>query len=137
MKSRVIDRTMFYGANRKIFDNARKLRNNMTFAERIMWDELKNRRLFKVRFRRQHPIDIFVADFYCHELKLVIEIDGDIHLKNEVLEYDDGRNHDIEKFGIKILRFTNDQVINHRSAVITEIQSMINQIRSSQEINRI
>jgi len=96
MKSRVIERNMFYGAGRNTFEKAHCLRRNMTEAERVLWNVLKNRRLFKVRFRRQHPIDIFIVDFYCHELKLAIEIDGGIHLNETVAEYDDGRTHDIE-----------------------------------------
>ena len=118
---RVIERTMFYGATPNTFDKAKLLRNNMTEAEKILWDLLKNRSVFKVRFRRQHPIGIFVVDFYCHEYKLAIEIDGEIHLKNEVIEYDDGRSHDIEKYGIKILRFTNNEVFTDPKKIINEI----------------
>ena len=128
MRSKVIERNMFYGATRNIFEKAHELRDNMTYAERIMWGELKNRRLFKVRFRRRHPIDIFIVDFYCHDIKLAIEIDGKVHLKDEVIKYDDGRTHDIEKFGIKILRFTNDEVLNQRSRVIKEILRTINHL---------
>ncbi len=128
MRSRVIERNMFYGASRNTFEKAHELRQIMTYAEKIMWDELKNKRLFKVRFRRQHPIDIFIVDFYCHELKLAIEIDGEIHSEDEVIEYDDGRTHDIENFGIKILRFTNEQVFNHRSIIIKEILKTIIQL---------
>jgi very-short-patch-repair endonuclease len=117
----MIERNMFYGANRGIFAKARELRNNMTEAEKILWDELKNRRVFKSRFRRQHPIDIFIADFYCHEYKLAIEIDGEIHLKKEIQEYDDGRTHDIEKFGIKILRFSNNQILTDINSVKKKI----------------
>lgn len=84
MRSRVIERNMFYGASRNIFEKASELRNNMTEAENLLWVELKNRKIFKVKFRRQHPIDIFIVDFYCHEFKLVIEIDGEIHLEKEV-----------------------------------------------------
>ena len=118
---RVIERTMFYGASPNTFEKARLLRNNMTEAEKIIWDKLKNRNVFKARFRRQHPIGIFIADFYCHECKLAIEIDGEIHLKNEVIEYDDGRSHDIEKYGIKILRFTNNEVFTGLNNIIEKI----------------
>ena len=122
---RVIERTMFYGASPNTFDKARLLRNNMTEAEKIVWDKLKNRKVFKARFRRQHPIGSFIVDFYCHEYMLAIEIDGEIHLKTEVNEYDDGRSHDIEKLGIKILRFTNNEVFTNLNKIIVEILKTI------------
>ncbi len=125
IRSRIIERNMFYGAGKNIFEKANILRNKMTFSEKIIWDELKNRRNFKVKFRRQHPIDIFIADFYCHEIKLVIEIDGEIHSDEDVKKYDDGRAHDIEKYGITILRLTNDEVINHRLKAITKIKNAV------------
>jgi very-short-patch-repair endonuclease len=125
MRSRVIERNMFYGAGKNIFEKAHELRKKMTLPEKIIWDELKNRRIFKVKFRRQHPIDIFIADFYCHEIKLAIEIDGEVHLDEDVKEYDEGRTHDIEKLGVTILRFTNNEVINHRLKVITEIKNAV------------
>jgi very-short-patch-repair endonuclease len=102
----------------------------MTLTEKIMWDELKKEKLFKVKFRRQHPIDIFIVDFYCHELKLVIEIDGEIHTNEEIMEYDDGRSHDIEKYGIRIIRFTNNEVLDHKTRVIKKILSEIEKIKS-------
>jgi very-short-patch-repair endonuclease len=76
---RVIERNMFYRARKSIFLKAVELRNNPTKAEIILWEQLKNKDLFGVRFKRQHPIDIFIADFYCHKYKLVIEVDGEIH----------------------------------------------------------
>ena len=88
-------------------------------------DKLKNRQVFNARFRRQHPIGIFIVDFYCHEFKLAIEIDGEIHLEKEVIDYDDGRTHDIEKLGVRILRFTNDQVYNNIDVVQQEIRQVI------------
>ena len=122
---RVIERTMFYGASPNTFDKARLLRNNMTEAEIIVWDKLKNRKVFRARFRRQHPIGIFIVDFYCHEYKLAIEIDGEIHLKNEVIEYDDGRSHDIEKPGIKILRFTNNEIFTDMKKSLTRFLRLL------------
>ena len=125
MRSRVIERNMFFGASRNTFEKAHELRNNMTDAEKIIWKELKNRRVFKTKFRRQHPIDIFIVDFYCHEFKLAIEIDGEIHLDKEIAEYDDGRTHDLEELGIKILRFTNNQVFNDINYVLKEISDTL------------
>jgi very-short-patch-repair endonuclease len=118
---------MFYGATKAIFLRAAELRNNMTVAEKILWCELRKKDTFKVRFKRQHPVDIFVVDFYCHKCKLAIEIDGDIHLREEVKEYDDGRSHDIEKLGIRILRFTNNEVLENiemvKKRILCEISS--------------
>jgi very-short-patch-repair endonuclease len=119
---------MFYGANKNIFIRASELRINMTEAEKVLWEVLRNKKVFKARFKRQHPIDIFIADFYCHKYKLAIEVDGDIHLKSEVSEHDDGKSHDIEKLGIKILRFTNKEVFENIESVKKKIISeMISQ----------
>jgi very-short-patch-repair endonuclease len=117
---------MFYGASKKIFLRAIELRNNMTKAEKKLWLELRNRNLFKARWKAQHPIDIFIVDFYCHKYKLVIEVDGDIHLKEEIMERDDGREHDIEKLGISILRFTNKEIFNNIESVKKCILDEIN-----------
>ena len=128
MRSRVIERNMFYGASRNTFEKARQLRKNMTMAEKTLWLELKNRKLFKTRFKRQHPIDIFIVDFYCHEFKLAIEIDGEIHLEKDIAEYDDGRISDLEKLGIRTIRFTNDQIYYDVSAVTKKILDIISLI---------
>ena len=128
MKSRVIERNMFYGAGRNTFQKAHFLISKMTDAEMVLWSRLKNRNIFKVKFRRQHPVDIFVLDFYCHEIKLAIEVDGRIHLKKEIQEYDEGRSHDIEKSGIKMLRFTNEQILNNLNEVQTTILNTINDL---------
>jgi len=84
--------------------------------------------MFNTKFRRQHPVDIFIVDFYCHEFKLAIEIDGDIHNNEEVLEYDLGRMAELNKFGITVIRFTNDQVIYQLDKVIAEIQKIITEL---------
>jgi very-short-patch-repair endonuclease len=125
MGSKVIERNMFYGAGQNIFEKATVLRKNMTLPELILWKKLKDRKLFKTKFRRQHPVDIFIVDFYCHEHKLVVEIDGEIHLNNETYDYDSGRTNDLNKFGIKVLRFSNYQVIFKIDSVITRILNEI------------
>ena len=115
---------MFYGAKRSIFQNAKELRKNMTVAENQLWSRINSSQL-GVRFKRQHPIDIFIADFYCHKYKLVVEVDGEYHNDDEQLEYDEGRTVDLERFGITIIRFTNDEVMNDTDRVVEEIEKCL------------
>ena len=104
--------SLFYNAKPHIFEKARQLRKNMTDAESKLWDFLKKNKVFNLHFRSQHPIDIFIADFYCHRLKLVIEIDGGIHINDEQKKYDIGRTGELNNWGIDVIRFTNDQIEN-------------------------
>ena len=122
MKKKIIERTMFYGAKPKIFENAKLLRNNMTAAEQKLWNELNTKKINGYRFKAQHPISKYIADFYCHKAKLVIEIDGDIHNNEDVKERDEGRTFEIEDLGIKIIRFTNIQIMNNIEEVISKIK---------------
>ena len=115
-------RDMFYGAKSEIFQYAFELRNNMTEAEKMLWNRL-NKNQLGVRFKAQHPIDIFIADFYCHKYKLVIEVDGDIHEKQK--EYDDGRTFELEHFGIKLIRFTNDEIFRDIDEVVRKIKIVL------------
>jgi len=113
---------MFYGANRTIFQNAEILRKDMTIAEKKLWERL-NKSQLGVRFKAQHPIDIFIADFYCHKFKLVVEIDGGIHETQK--EYDEGRTAELEKWGLTIIRFTNEEVMNNIEKVMEIIKSQL------------
>ena len=90
---------------------------------------LRNRNLSGLKFRRQHPIDIFIIDFYCHEKKLVIEVDGEIHKFRKT--YDEARTAELERFGIKVIRFTNDQVENDTKEVLKQIQEVCETINTS------
>ena len=80
--------------------------------------KLKKKQICGLRFRRQHPIDIFIVDFYCHAARLVVEIDGEIHNQQE--EYDNGRSAEMEKFGIRVIRLTNKEVEENIEAVSIE-----------------
>ena len=115
---------MFYGAKRDVFKNAKELRENMTEAEKQLWSRLNSSQL-GVRFKRQHPIDIFIADFYCHQYKLVVEVDGEYHNDEEQLEYDEGRTAELERFGITVIRFTNDEVMANVDRVVVEIEKYL------------
>ena len=90
----------------------------------MLWERVKQKQICGLRFRRQHPIDFFIADFYCHEAKLVIELDGEIH--NQQREYDDVRSAEMERFFIKVIRFTNSEIENNIEEVIKKIENEIN-----------
>lgn len=107
-----------------ILSRAREMRQPQTPAEATLWQNLRNRNL-KYKFRRQHPIDRFIIDFYCAEAKLLIEIDGDSHLQKEQIEYDEARTEYLEELGYKLIRFTNDDVRYNIHAVVDEIVRVI------------
>ena len=123
---------MFYNADRLIFNNARELRKRLTHAEQVFWLRLKER-FPGYKFRRQHPISIYVADFYCHKLKLVIEIDGSIHNSPEVKIYDEQRQKDLENLNLTVIRFTNDQIQIDDKNVFKMISSIIEKVTSKKE----
>ena len=114
--------SMFYGAKAHIFEKAKFLRKNMTKAEMLLWERLKGKKVLELRFRPQHPIDIFVADFYCHPVKLVIEVDGGIHKSKEQNEHDIGRTGELNYWGIEVIRFTNEEIEENLYKVIEIIQ---------------
>ena len=112
-----LDREMFYGAGPEIFRRAASLRKNMTEAEKKLWAVLRRKQLKGKRFRRQHPISTFIADFYCHETMLVIEVDGGIHISTDQREKDTGREYEMQKLGLRIIRFSNEEIMNNISGV--------------------
>jgi very-short-patch-repair endonuclease len=118
-----LEKSMYYGAKSETFAAAKILRDNMTTCEKLLWEKLKQKQVCGLRFRRQHPMVFFIADFYCHEVRLVIEIDGDIHIQQR--EYDDGRSAEIEKYSIKVIRFTNSEVENNINDVIKAIEDEV------------
>jgi imidazole glycerol-phosphate synthase subunit HisF len=116
--------SMFYGASNLIFKNAKKLRNNVTEAESFLWQSINNKQL-GVKFRRQHPISYFIADFYCHEAKLIIELDGSIHDLPEILNNDIERQKALEQLGIRVIRFKNAELYNNLNTVLNKINEAI------------
>ncbi|MCF0050965.1 endonuclease domain-containing protein [Dyadobacter sp. LJ53] len=115
---------MHYGASPFLFARARQLRDNETRAEKLLWARLSNKQL-GVKFRRQHPLHRFIVDFYCHELKLVIEVDGGIHFSEENQEYDQMRTELIAEFEIKVIRFRNEEIYYEIENVIDLINKFI------------
>ena len=112
---------MFYGAGHLIFERAKKLRNNVTPTEMILWGRLKEY-FPNLKFRRQHPVSLYIVDLYCHTEKLVIEIDGSIHDLEEVKISDKKRKKDLEYLGLKVIRFTTNEIKNNLEAVLQTIE---------------
>ena len=116
---------MYFGASPVTFKKAKQLRARLTSSEKLLWNRVKNKQICYVRFRRQHPIETFIVDFYCHTVKMVIEIDGEIHLQQK--EYDIQRDKEIAKYDIVILRFKNQEVENEIELVINTITNSVKQ----------
>lgn len=108
-------------ASRSIRQRARELRQEMTPAEEKLWQQLRNRKLAGLKFRRQHPVGRFIVDFYCPACRLVVEIDGDIHDRQR--ERDAVRTEDLAAYGYRLLRFRNEQVLNDLETVLTAIKA--------------
>lgn len=99
----------------------------MTTAENTLWQQLSNKQMKGIRIKPQHPIFQFIADFYCHNAKLVIEVDGGIHSLPENREYDINRELVIKEFGIEVIRFTNEEVLFNIEKVLEQILMTIEQ----------
>lgn len=114
--------------NRKYLKPKRKhLRNNSTGAEILLWTYLKQSQLKGINFRRQQSIGNYIVDFYCSEKKLAIELDGDLHFDEEVQKYDRERTNFINKLGIKVLRFENQEVLYNLENVMRSIEDEVSQ----------
>ncbi|MDI6688728.1 MAG: endonuclease domain-containing protein [Desulfobacterales bacterium] len=98
---------------------AKKLRKNMTNAERLLWQHLRNRELGGYKFRRQRPVGPYIVDFVCLEKKLVIEVDGGQHAGQ--VELDAKRSGYLEEKGYRVLRFWNNEVLKETESVLTVI----------------
>lgn len=108
-------------ANQLIKVFSKHLRRDQTPAEEFFWRIIRNRKLNGLKFRRQHPIDKFIADFYCHELKLVVELDGNIHELESIKSKDSYKNNRLKYFGITVMRFSNEDVFTNTDWVANEI----------------
>ena len=123
-RNRVIDAEFFYGATPEIFLRAAELRRNMTYAEKLLWGKINCKKILGLTFRRQHPINQFIADFYCHKARLVIELDGSFHDIEDNRLRDMGRVDEFEKFGLTTIRFKNEEVIENIDFVVNRIKSV-------------
>lgn len=113
--------------NKKYLKEKRKyLRNNGTSAEATLWKLLSNKKLEGRKFRRQHSVENYILDFYCPSEKLAIELDGERHFTELGLKEDERRDHELQKLGIRVLRFENEDVFKATNAVLEKIVSHFN-----------
>ncbi|MCU4543021.1 endonuclease domain-containing protein [Acinetobacter bereziniae] len=105
--------------NPKLLEYAKSMRHDATDAEHLMWQILRAQRFMNLKFRRQHVTEPYIVDFYCHELSLVVELDGGQHNTDVGVACDNGRTQFLEALGLKVIRYWNDDVLN-RSEVILE-----------------
>ncbi|MCU0389466.1 MAG: DUF559 domain-containing protein, partial [Chitinophagaceae bacterium] len=108
------------------------MRKEPTEAERILWEELRNRKI-EFKFRRQHPVAGFIADFACLEVWLLVEIDGGYHTTPEQKEYDNARNEYLKELGFTTIRFTNEEVINDLQNVLLKIKETADELKAQKQ----
>ena len=119
---KVYNENLHRNSNAYAFECARSLRKLQTKAEGILWKVLRNNQVCNLKFRRQHPFDNYILDFYNHKMKLVIEVDGGIHNAPEVVAYDKVRTNNLNENGLTVLRFTNNEVENNLKLVLQKIE---------------
>lgn len=107
------------GTTPEIDAAARRLRNNLTPAEELLWQKLKGKQLEGLKFRCQHPVGMFIVDFFCPQSKLVIELDGAVH--DQQIEYDTARTEQFKVYGYHVLHFRNEEVFNNLPSVLERI----------------
>ena len=115
------DESMWKGAPASGFLKAQSLRETLTEAEVYLWQRLKSNQFHGLKFRRQHPIGIYIVDFYCHQHKLIIELDGEYHNTLEQVEKDQERTDFLSFQGLRVIRFTNEQVLTEIDTVLEKI----------------
>jgi len=113
--------------NKNLKEHARQLRENMTDAERHLWAKIRMKQLKDYQFYRQKPIGDYIVDFFCPKAKLIIEVDGSQHFVNETIEYDRIREEYVSSLGLKVLRFTNTEVLKHIEGVVERIAEEMNE----------
>ena len=114
--------------NRNLKQLSRQLRESLTEAERHLWAKIRMKQLKGYQFYRQKPIGDYVVDFFCPKAKLAIEVDGSHHLVGEKIEYDRIRDEYLSSLGLRVLRFTNTEVLTHIEGVVESIAEEMRKI---------
>ncbi len=108
-----------YKYNHNLIPYSHKNKKEQTDAEKLLWHHLRNRQLNSNKFKRQHPMQNYIIDFYCVEKKLAIEVDGSQHINN--INYDENRTRELEKLDIRVIRFWDNDVLQNTEGVLEKI----------------
>jgi very-short-patch-repair endonuclease len=110
--------------NKNALSRAKTLRKILTPAEETLWSHLRDRRFLGLKFRRQAPIGPYVADFLCHEMRLVLELDGSVHREPDQISHDQNRDANLQALGYRVLRYTNEELQNDLDSVLEAIRRL-------------
>ncbi|WP_180014076.1 endonuclease domain-containing protein [Acinetobacter sp. YH16031] len=111
---------------------AKFMRHTATDAEHLMWQILRAKRFMNLKFRRQHVIEPYIVDFYCHEIGLVIELDGSQHGTDDAMEYDAERTKSLESLGFTVVRYWNHDVLGRTDGVLEDLWDVCLELKVNQ-----
>src|SRR5690606_16098349 len=114
-------KTMKTKIDAQLLEFAKSMRHTATDAEHLMWQILRVKRFMNLKFRRQHVIKPYIVDFYCHEIGLVIELDGSQHGTDDAMEYDAERTKFLEVLGLTVVRYWNHDVLGRTDVVMDDL----------------
>ena len=115
----------------QLLEFAKTMRHNSTDAEHLMWQLLRAKRFMNLKFRRQHVIEPYIVDFYCHEIGLVIELDGSQHGMDDAIEYDAERTNFLEALGLTVVRYWNDDVLSRTEVVLEDLWRRCSELKQT------
>ena len=114
----------------QLLEFAKTMRSNATDAEYLMWQLLRAKRFMNLKFRRQHVIAPYIADFYCHEIGLLIELDGSQHGTDDAIEYDAERTKFLEVLGLTVVRYWNHDVLSRTDVVLEDLWQRCSELKN-------
>ena len=117
--------------NPKLLEYAKSMRHDATDAEHLMWQLSRAQRFMNLNFRRQHVIEPYIVDFFCHELGLVVELDGGQHNTDVGVAYDNGRTQFLEALGLKVIRYWNDDVLDRSEVVLEDLRNICIELKDT------
>jgi len=115
----------------QLLEFAKSMRHTATDAENLMWQLLRAKRFMNLKFRRQHVIAPYIVDFYCHELGLVIELDGSQHGTEDAIQYDTERTKFLEALDLSVVRYWNHDVLNRTEMVLDDLWNMCLKVKNT------